>query len=149
MSSRIRCLVGTHDNAVSLYCFRAERLLSSLAGDFLTTVRSQTQSQSYFTTGGLPPINSSRCHAPWKSRSDYFFFFATAPLRPYSLRNTLSDERLGLSLMNMLGLVKCTYRTYSMLLKILACALYISPLSVQVSQSGSSLPYLSLATTAA
>jgi hypothetical protein len=33
-----------------------------------------------------------------------------------------------LSLINILGLVKCTYRTYSMLLKILPCALY----SIQV-----------------
>jgi hypothetical protein len=30
-----------------------------------------------------------------------------------------------------LALFKCTYRTYSMLLKILAFALYTSPLSVQ------------------
>jgi hypothetical protein len=31
---------------------------------------------------------------------------------------------MGLSFMNMLGLVKCMYRTYSTLLKILPCALY-------------------------
>jgi hypothetical protein len=35
--------------------------------------------------------------------------------------------------------VKCTYRTYSVLLKILHCALYTSPLSVQALQSRSCL----------
>jgi hypothetical protein len=39
-----------------------------------------------------------------------------------------------LSVMNMLGLVKYTYHTYSMLLKILAFVLYTSPLSVQALQ---------------
>jgi hypothetical protein len=32
-----------------------------------------SQSQSYFTAGGLPPISSSWCQAPWDSRSDIFF----------------------------------------------------------------------------
>jgi hypothetical protein len=45
--------------------------------------------------------------------------------------------------------VKCTYRTYSMLLKILPCALHINPLSVQASESRSRLSYVSYATTAA
>jgi hypothetical protein len=45
--------------------------------------------------------------------------------------------------------VKCTYCTYSMLLKILAFAVYTSPLSVQALQSRSCLSYLSYATTAA
>jgi hypothetical protein len=45
--------------------------------------------------------------------------------------------------------VKCTYRTYSMLLKILPCALYTSLLSVQALQSRSCLSYLSYATTTA
>jgi hypothetical protein len=38
--------------------------------------------------------------------------------------------------------VKCTYRIYSMLLKILLCALYTSPLSVQALQSRSCISYL-------
>jgi hypothetical protein len=38
-----------------------------------------------------------------------------------------------------LAIVKCTYRTYSMLLKLLPCALYASPLSVQALQSRSHL----------
>jgi hypothetical protein len=50
----------------------------------------------------------------------------------------LSDEKLDLSLMNMLGLVKCTYRTYSMLLKIIPCVLYVSSLSVHVTTDGQS-----------
>jgi hypothetical protein len=41
------------------------------------------------------------------------------------------------------------YRTYSMLLKILPCALHTSPLSVQALQSRSYLSYVSYATTAA
>jgi hypothetical protein len=45
--------------------------------------------------------------------------------------------------------VKCTYRTYSMLLKILSCAIYTSPLSVQALQSRLCLSYVSYATTAA
>jgi hypothetical protein len=47
---------------------------------------------------------------------------------------------IGLPLMNMLGLFsKCTYRTYSMLLKILPFALNTSPLSVQALQNRSCL----------
>jgi hypothetical protein len=36
------------------------------------TSQSQSQSQSYFTTGGLPPISSSWRQAPWDSRPDFF-----------------------------------------------------------------------------
>jgi hypothetical protein len=31
------------------------------------------RSQSYFTTGGLPPISSSWHQAPWDPRPDFFF----------------------------------------------------------------------------
>jgi hypothetical protein len=51
--------------------------------------------------------------------------------------------------MTMLGFFKCTYRTYSLLLKILPCALYTRLLSVQDLQSRSCLRYVSSATTAA
>jgi hypothetical protein len=44
--------------------------------------------------------------------------------------------------------IKCTFRTYSMLLKILPFALQTSPLSAQDMQSRSCLSYLSYATTA-
>jgi hypothetical protein len=36
---------------------------------------SQSQSQSYFTTGGLPPISSSWRQAPWGSQPDILFYF--------------------------------------------------------------------------
>jgi hypothetical protein len=60
--------------------------------------QSQSQSQSYFTTGGLPPISSSWPQAPWGLWP--YIFFSTEPLRSNSLCNTLSDEKMGLSLMN-------------------------------------------------
>jgi hypothetical protein len=37
-----------------------------------------SQGQSYFTTGGLPPISSSWCQAPWDSRPE---IFSTEPLQ--------------------------------------------------------------------
>jgi hypothetical protein len=37
------------------------------------TLSSHSQSQSYFTTGGLPPISLSRCHAPSDLRPEIFF----------------------------------------------------------------------------
>jgi hypothetical protein len=36
------------------------------------SVQRQCQSQSYFTTGGLPPINSSWRQAPWDSQPEFF-----------------------------------------------------------------------------
>jgi hypothetical protein len=45
--------------------------------------------------------------------------------------------------------VKCTYRTYNMLLKIFPFALYTCPMSIQALQCRSCLYYLSYATTAA
>jgi hypothetical protein len=56
---------------------------------------------------------------------------------------TSSLKKMGLSLMNMLGL------SSRVLLKILPCAVYTSPLSVLSLQSKSCLSYLSYATTAA
>jgi hypothetical protein len=45
--------------------------------------QSQIQSQSYFTTGDLPPISSSWRQSPWDARPDIFFFqmntFGNAP----------------------------------------------------------------------
>jgi hypothetical protein len=53
-----------------------------------------SQSQSYVTTGGLPPVSLSWRQAPWDSRPSVF---STEPLRSQSLCNILSDERIGLS----------------------------------------------------
>jgi hypothetical protein len=66
-----------------------------------------------------------------------------------SLSNILPDEEMGFSLMNMLHFVKFTYRTCSILLKILPFALYTSRLSVQASQSRPCLSYVSYIKTAA
>jgi hypothetical protein len=50
----------------------ASGLESFLNSDCLPTASScQSQSQSYFTTGGLPPISSSWRRAPWDSRPDF------------------------------------------------------------------------------
>jgi hypothetical protein len=62
----------------------------------------QHRSQNYFTTGSLLPISSFWRQAPWDTRPE---FFLTKPLLSYSLHNILSDRRVGLSLMNMLGLL--------------------------------------------
>jgi hypothetical protein len=60
-------------------------------------------------------------------------------------------RRWVLSHINILlfAFVKCTYRTYSILLKSLTFALYTSPLSVRALQSRSCLSYVSDATTTA
>jgi hypothetical protein len=70
-------------------------------------------------------------------------FFLNEPLLLVSLCNILSDGKMGWPF------VKCTYRTYSMLLKILPFALHTSPLSVQDLQNRSCLSYVSYATMAA
>jgi hypothetical protein len=60
----------------------------------LIPLQCQNQSQSYFITGGLPPVNSSR-RQPLETQGQQFF--STEPLQSQSLRNILSDERIGLS----------------------------------------------------
>jgi hypothetical protein len=59
----------------------------------------KSQSQTYFTTGGLPPFSSSWRQVPWEAHE---IFFSAERLQ--TLCNILSDEKMGLSLMNMLGL---------------------------------------------
>jgi hypothetical protein len=62
---------GTHDHT----------LLSDGSGSLLT---SESQSQSYFTTGGLPPMNSFWRQAPWDSRhSNFIFQLNTCGYGPY------------------------------------------------------------------
>jgi hypothetical protein len=60
------------------------------------------QSQSYFMTGSLLPISLPWHQAPWDMTNGYFF--DTEPLWSWSLCNILSNEKIGLSLMNRLGL---------------------------------------------
>jgi hypothetical protein len=58
-------------------------------------VWSLSQCQSYFTTGGLPPISSSWRQTPSDSRPDFFFQLNACSYK--SLCNILSDESMGLS----------------------------------------------------
>jgi hypothetical protein len=46
-------------------------------------LQSQSQSQSHFTTGGLPPISSSWRQAPWDSRQVIFCQLNTCSHSPY------------------------------------------------------------------
>jgi hypothetical protein len=109
-------------------------------------IRTQSQSQSYFTTGGLPPISSSWRQAPWDTRPE-FFQLNSCGNSPYAASSL--TRRWVCLLWICLDFVKCTYRTYSMLSKILAFSLHTSPLSVQALQSRSCLSYVSYARTAA
>jgi hypothetical protein len=59
------------------------------------SIPNQSQSQSYFTTGGLRPISSSWWQVPWDSRHSNFIF--QLALAVIVLCNILSDERIGLS----------------------------------------------------
>jgi hypothetical protein len=52
-----------------------------------------SQSQSYFTTGGLPPINSSWHRAPWDSRPEFFNQLSTCGHNPY-IKLSLTIGRL-------------------------------------------------------
>jgi hypothetical protein len=61
------------------------------------TTRWATKSQTYFTTGGLPPISSSWRQAPWGPRPEFFFPQLNSCSK--SLCNILSDEKMGVSLM--------------------------------------------------
>jgi hypothetical protein len=49
-----------------------------------TTDFCQSQSKSYFTTGGLPPISSSWRQAPWDPRSEFFFQLNSCGNSPYA-----------------------------------------------------------------
>jgi hypothetical protein len=70
---------------------------------------------------------------PWEPRPETFF--STEPLRSQSYVSSSLTRGWVCLLWKGLPFVKCTYRTYSMLLKILPCALYTSPLPVQVLES--------------
>jgi hypothetical protein len=68
-----------------------------LSGVFLAlislfwTVVSQSQSQSCFTTGGIPPISSSWRRVPWDSRPEFFFQLNTCGHSPYITLRILGD----------------------------------------------------------
>jgi hypothetical protein len=94
---------------------------------------SSSQSQSYFTTGGLPPISSSWRQAHWDSRPDIIFQLNRCCL-------CSSHEKICLSLMNMLGLsssvriahIACYWKIFLLVkVKLFPFALYTNPLSIQ------------------
>jgi hypothetical protein len=105
------CFLATDFNtgiiAISLnYTLRKSHITSSLHHltiNWLSWSQSQSQSQrhSYFTTGGLQPISSSWCQATWDSWPETFLQLNPCGQSPYV---TSSDKKMGLSLMNMLGL---------------------------------------------
>jgi hypothetical protein len=106
------------------------------------------QSQSYFATGGLPPITSSWCQPPWDPRPETFLFNWNLAVIVFMQHRLWREDGL-VFYEHAWPFVKCSYHTYSMLLKILSFALYTSFLSVQTLQSRSCLSYVSYATTAA
>jgi hypothetical protein len=93
----------------------------------------QSQSQSYFTTDGLVPINSSWRQAPWDPRPETFFQLSSCGNSPYVTSSWREDRFVSYEYAWIF--VKCSFRTYIMLLKIPPFALRTSPLSVQVLQS--------------
>jgi hypothetical protein len=97
--------------------------------------------QSYFTTGDLLPISSSWHQAPWGSLpEDFSLQLNPCSQGPYV---TSSLMRGWVCLLRIcLAFVKCTYCTYSILLKFLPFALYTISLSVQALQSRSCLSYV-------
>jgi hypothetical protein len=107
----------------------------------------KSQSQSYFATGGLPPITSSWRQAPWDPRYIYLFNWTLAVI-VFMQRRLWREDGL-VSYEYAWPFVKCMYHTYSMLLRILPFALYTNLLSVEALQSRSCLSYVSYATTAA
>jgi hypothetical protein len=75
-----------------------------------------SQSQSYSTTGGLPPISSSWRQAPWDPRPDFFFQLNSCGNSPY-VASSLT-RRWVVSHEYAWYFVKCTFHTCSMLLNI-------------------------------
>jgi hypothetical protein len=130
-------------------CFPVLQLLSSLAGACRTTNSVWLQSQA---TDCQPRVASTVCRwlvltspclrlrlavyrlsvrlgaKPLQTHDQRFFFFLqlnTCDNSPY-VTSSLSRRWVCLSWIDF-AFVKCTYRTYSMLLKTLPCALYKIP----------------------
>jgi hypothetical protein len=86
--------------------------------------RVRVKSQSYFTTGGLPPVSSSWRQVPWGSRREVLFL----QLNPcghssyVTVTSSLTRGWFGL-LWICLAFDKCKNRTCSLLLKIFPFAL--------------------------
>jgi hypothetical protein len=109
-------------------------------------IKTQSQSQCYFMTGGL--LHISLGVKPLETQNQRLFF-STEPLWWESLCNILSDK-MGLSLMNMPGLSSSVrIASKACYWKTLPFALYTIPLSVQDLQSRSFLSHVSYAIMAA
>jgi hypothetical protein len=98
-------------------------------------------------TGDLPPISSS-WGQPLEAHDHNSFFNGTLTAVGL-MEHFVYGENVFDSYKYAWPFVKCTYRTYTVLLKILPFALYTSPLSIQALQSSSCLSYVSYATTSA
>jgi hypothetical protein len=83
--------------------FQATTGIYYLKGSYLVYV---SQSQSYFTTDGLPPITSWR-QAPRDPRP--IFLFSSWTLELIVLCNILSHERMGLSFKITAGPCQCSH----------------------------------------
>jgi hypothetical protein len=74
------------------------------------SIKSELKSNSKFLYDWrLPPISSSWPQATWDPRPEIYLI---EPLRSYSLCNNLSDEKMSLSLMNLLGLLSSVSIVY-------------------------------------
>jgi hypothetical protein len=60
------------------------------------TNSAQSESQSYSTTGGLSPINSSRRPAPWESRPEFFFLQLNTCIHSPYVTSSLTRGRVCL-----------------------------------------------------
>jgi hypothetical protein len=136
LSTTSQLLMARTDGITSLHSLLTCHLWLSLvtatpSRDWLT----QSQAQNYFTTGGLPPISSSWNWVPWGSWPKVFLQLNRCDHSPY-VASSMTIRWVCLLRIGF-AFVKCTYRTYSRLLKILPFAKYTSPLSVQALESRS------------
>jgi hypothetical protein len=105
--------------------------------NWINQSQSESESQSYFTIDGLPVRLVVKLLGPTPID---FFQLNSCGNSPYI---TSSLTRWFVSYEYAWPFVKCIFRTYSMLLKIIPFALHTSPLSVQALQGRSRLAYVS------
>jgi hypothetical protein len=109
---------------------------------------SQSQSQSYFTIGCLPPIISSWRQVPWDPWPEISFQLNSCGNSPY-ITSSL-NRKISLPLIDMLGLSPSAHFAHTACYwKILSLPLHAGPLPVQALPSRLCLSYVSYATTAA
>jgi hypothetical protein len=111
---------STHEVFISQPSF----FLHNCPADSQLNFQSQIQSQSHFTTGGLPPISSSRRQAPLRLTTSIFFRLNTCVHRPY-VTSSLTRGRvchlhflLALTSTVILGSESCGIHDHSLLSQI-------------------------------